>query len=350
MFSSSPSAVGNHTAPAPGHVFLTQADLHQPVYPVKTRIHCMWDTRPFSGTPIGIPTAYDPDGDPERPFKTVGCFCSLACAAAHNMADHTVSMHTRFERHALLELLHHTLRRRDDEKDTVRTGEDEDADAQRGQGNTKKTTATATAGRAYAPLSLAPKRECLDFFGGDMSIARFRATSRDTVRVYQPPVRPSAVYQMYTTGGWGGGGGGMAGGRSITKGRARCNGMGSYVGGRGGGDGRGHGASTPVPRTPMPMTIPTPVSVHMKGVTQSGIRANGSSTTRAASAAHGTSSSSSSYDGSCNGGLTWTHLLLNDSELGHGAEDADPEYRNRGLGKFVQVEYECDGTGAGPLV
>jgi hypothetical protein len=180
--------------PTPGNVLLTQSDLHRPVYPRRTAIHCMWDTRPFTCPPVGIPTRHDPDAHPTRPFETIGCFCSLACAAAYNMADHTVRSSERFERHALLLLLHHQQHRTRDER-----GHDGPA--------TESVSGGGADGATHPPLRIAPERECLDFFGGDMSIARFRAQATMGIdgdgggsscpRIFRPPVRPSAVYMTH---------------------------------------------------------------------------------------------------------------------------------------------------------
>lgn len=89
---------------------------------------------------------------------TQGCFCSLSCAAAANLADNKVSMTTRGERHSLITMMHAKM-------DDIRR------------------------------LRVAPDRECLRIYGGSLNIHDFRHAGASTYKVMHPPMRPFAVYQ-----------------------------------------------------------------------------------------------------------------------------------------------------------
>ncbi len=54
-------------------------DLVSGVWPAHTNELCRWCLQPFSGTPVGIPRAYD---SRELKFKLDGYFCSFNCAVA----------------------------------------------------------------------------------------------------------------------------------------------------------------------------------------------------------------------------------------------------------------------------
>lgn len=163
--SSSPEARGNNNDEPDGRFasepWLTHKLLHRPVYPKSSEgLCCMWDTCPFDTAPVAIPVSYDIQTDT---YASIGMFCSLACAAAYNMADHRVCHSVRHERHALIAMLH--------------------------------------AGECRAPhqgFVIAPERECLRKFGGSLSIEQFRSTSQAMFQTRPPPFRPYAVYQMHS--------------------------------------------------------------------------------------------------------------------------------------------------------
>lgn len=145
-----------------GDLHLTAKHMHAPVYPSTAGgVACMWDCAPFDTQPVGVPISYD---GVTGEFRTVGCFCSVSCAAAYNMADHRISDTTRYERHALLGLL---------------------AD---------RHLAEDSGGR----WSVAPERECLRKFGGRLTVDEFRRTCARVEHIKRPPFRPYAVYQLRT--------------------------------------------------------------------------------------------------------------------------------------------------------
>ena len=146
---------------------LTHAELHVPVFPERVAgLACMWDCHPFDTQPVGVPVSFDrKTGE----FVTTGCFCSISCAAAHNMADAHINSTVRHERHALLGMLAE-----------------------------KERTARGPAGHCPVGLDLAPDRGCLQMFGGNLSIAEFRRSNATVETLKPPPFRPYAVYQHHT--------------------------------------------------------------------------------------------------------------------------------------------------------
>lgn len=117
-------------------------------WPLSTSILCHWCCHKFEGPPVGIPHRFD-----GKHFFVAGCFCSLSCAAAHNM-DSRENNTTVGTRHSLLCALAHRL------------GLDEDVRA-------------------------APPRNALACFGGYLSIEEFRAFSAGdrVIIVNSPPMR-----------------------------------------------------------------------------------------------------------------------------------------------------------------
>lgn len=97
-----------------------------------TNIKCHWCCHSFNNTPFGIPIKYKNDK-----FYVHGIFCSLECAAAHNFSEEK-GIQDIWESYNLLNLLSHKI----NYKNIVR---------------------------------LAPKRNCLNIFGGKMSIEEFRS-------------------------------------------------------------------------------------------------------------------------------------------------------------------------------
>lgn len=69
-------------------------------WPTSTSVCCYWCCHAFDGVPLGLPMKLVDDSV----FHVFGCFCSLACAAAHNMASND-SMDEIWERQNLLNLL-----------------------------------------------------------------------------------------------------------------------------------------------------------------------------------------------------------------------------------------------------
>ncbi len=124
----------------------------QRVLDLSTTFHCMWDTHKFEGKPIGIPTKFIIETEE---YKTIGCFCSIQCAAAHNMADVRVSIDTRYERHGLIETM------------------------------------------IGSEVFLAPDRECLVRFGGNTTVEQFRKSNAIIERVLYPPMIPQHVYHVF---------------------------------------------------------------------------------------------------------------------------------------------------------
>lgn len=138
-------------------ILLTHKFLHRPMYPQTSEgVHCMWDTQLFKGTPVALPISYDPITDT---YESIGCFCSLSCAAAYNATDHRIRSTVKYERHTLIVMLH------------------------------SKHNPT----RAFV---IAPERECLNIFGGSLSIKEFRQSSASLNKTNPPPFRPYAVYQI----------------------------------------------------------------------------------------------------------------------------------------------------------
>jgi hypothetical protein len=59
-------------------------DIVRGVWPKRTNELCKWDLQPFTGTPIGIPRAWDRR---ELKFHLEGYFCSFSCAMAYIGTD-----------------------------------------------------------------------------------------------------------------------------------------------------------------------------------------------------------------------------------------------------------------------
>lgn len=76
-------------------------------WPSTTSIHCYWCCHKFKNVPFGIPIKYA-----DNKFHVFGCFCSLECAAAHNMHHHD-SVDEMWERYMLINMLSRKLEHRD---------------------------------------------------------------------------------------------------------------------------------------------------------------------------------------------------------------------------------------------
>jgi len=132
---------------------LTLSELHKPVNAKSSNISCFWDSKPFNNAPICLPISYC---SKTKTYKTIGCFCSTACAAAFNLSDTRYRYSIRLNRHNLLLKMHQSI-------------------------SDKK-------------LKLAPPRERLKFFGGDLSITEFRDSNCLNKRVLMPPYRPYTIF------------------------------------------------------------------------------------------------------------------------------------------------------------
>lgn len=116
-------------------------------WPSNTSISCYWCCHRFQNAPFGIPVKYV-DGR----FHVFGCFCSLECAAAHNV-NNKESMDEMWERYNLINM----LSRRIDYKPFVKP---------------------------------APSRLSLSMFGGHMTIEDFRSYTDQTklININFPPM------------------------------------------------------------------------------------------------------------------------------------------------------------------
>ena len=68
-------------------------------WPATTSISCYWCCHSFATPPFGIPVKYV-----HEKFHVYGCFCSLECAAAHNLSN-TEIMDDVWERNQLINIL-----------------------------------------------------------------------------------------------------------------------------------------------------------------------------------------------------------------------------------------------------
>ncbi len=118
---------------------------------------CMWDTCKFTNKSIGIPISFN---SKNNEYTTYGCFCSTSCAAAFNATDYRISQHVKFERNALINMLH------DEISDQI--------------------------------LKFAPSRECLNKYGGNLTIEQFRKTNATKSYIVYPPFRQLKSYQAST--------------------------------------------------------------------------------------------------------------------------------------------------------
>lgn len=127
-------------------------------WPLNTGVACFWCCHTFEGPPVALPVRYRAPppgarrgGPPE--FHTIGCFCSISCAAAYNLESRD-SHETVCDRHSMLCELSRLTR-----------------------GNDR--------------VRAAPMRTALAMFGGYMSIEEFRAAADEPVAFLEnvPPMR-----------------------------------------------------------------------------------------------------------------------------------------------------------------
>ena len=142
------------------NLMLTTKELHKGIWPSKVKIHCFWDCHKFDTCPIGIPINITSNS-----IITVGCYCSFQCAAAANISDIRISDIERNNRHNNIIMLYNDI-------------------------NIKNNNTV------IKPFEIAPDRECLDIFGGNLTIHEFRNSSISTEYVMYPPFVPYEIYQL----------------------------------------------------------------------------------------------------------------------------------------------------------
>ena len=109
-------------------------------WPEKTNIKCWWCCHNFDNTPVGVPIKiYD------NIFYLKGCFCSFNCCLSY--VNDNKNMYKYDSIYPLIKSLRAKL--------------------------TKK--------HLNDPLTPAPPRECLDIFGGELSIEEFRSINDDYI-------------------------------------------------------------------------------------------------------------------------------------------------------------------------
>lgn len=124
-------------------------------WPMSTSVSCYWCSHQFDNPPIGLPMKYFASEDG---FYVTGCFCSISCAAAFNLASRD-SNDTVCERHSMLCSLSKML-----------TGDDS--------------------------VTVAPTWKSLVKFGGYMTIQQFRGFSNDKVVLANVPPMCSMTIQL----------------------------------------------------------------------------------------------------------------------------------------------------------
>lgn len=130
-------------------------------WPSSTSIYCWWCCHPFNGSPCPLPCEYK-----NNTFHVLGVFCSPECAAAYNFDDNN-SGNEIWERYALLNYLYRKVY------------------------NDKN-----------IKIKLAPPRQTLKIFGGNLSIKEFRHhnTNQDmNYRIIMPPMTSIIPVQEIST-------------------------------------------------------------------------------------------------------------------------------------------------------
>jgi hypothetical protein len=126
--------------------FINASDNNE--WPTQTNIACFWCCHKFSSMPVGIPNRIV-----RKKFNLWGCFCSYNCAAAHIFYNKVPNM---WEKYSLLNLFYAKVNKCKSVK-----------------------------------IKLAPPRESLQMFGGNMGIEDFRQASLKTnvvYRIIEPPI------------------------------------------------------------------------------------------------------------------------------------------------------------------
>ena len=118
-------------------------------WPSKTDIHCFWDCGEIEGQPFGLPIKYV-----GGVYYLIGCFSTPECAAAYNFNDSSIS--NPWYNYSLLNMMC------------------------RDMFNNPK-----------LKIKVAPQRQCLQKFGGNLSLKEFREICMDYTKDYKivfPPV------------------------------------------------------------------------------------------------------------------------------------------------------------------
>ena len=119
-------------------------------WPSSTSISCWWCCHPFEGPPCALPYEIK-DGN----FYVEGIFCSPECAAAWNFSD-THSKYNLWERYSHLNYLYRKVYNNNSVK-----------------------------------IKIAPPRQCLKIFGGNLAIKEFRENNTNynkTYKIIMPPM------------------------------------------------------------------------------------------------------------------------------------------------------------------
>jgi len=119
-------------------------------WPSSTSIYCWWCCHPFEGPPCALPCDYS-----NNVFKVWGVFCSPECAAAYNFND-IHSGYDLWERYSLLNYLYRKIYNNNNIK-----------------------------------IKLAPPKQTLKIFGGNLSIKEFRIQNTNYNNIYKiimPPL------------------------------------------------------------------------------------------------------------------------------------------------------------------
>ena len=114
-------------------------------WPYSTDIKCWWCCHNFDNSPCGIPIKYENDT-----FHVYGCFCSFNCALSYNF---NTNIDKKWERAGLINLLYKKSCNVDD-----------------------------------VEVEYAPDKECLQVFGGYMSIEEFRNSTNKLYNITYPPM------------------------------------------------------------------------------------------------------------------------------------------------------------------
>ena len=118
-------------------------------WPVNTDIHCFWDCSEIDGRPFGLPIKYQ-DGV----FYMIGCFSSPEGAAAYNFNDSSIN--NKWYNYSLLNMMCRQMFNNPD-----------------------------------ITIKVAPPRQCLNKFGGNLTLKEFREMNTDYNKDYKilyPPV------------------------------------------------------------------------------------------------------------------------------------------------------------------
>jgi hypothetical protein len=120
------------------------------IWPASVNVHCWWCCHPFEGQPCSIPYEFK-----DNKYNVYGVFCSPECAAAYNFTD-THGISDMWERYSLLNMLYRN----------------------------------AFDNKTYK-IKLAPPRQSLNIFGGNLDIDEFRnnfTNNTHSYKIVMPPM------------------------------------------------------------------------------------------------------------------------------------------------------------------